>query len=93
MQFATLTTQLDSTLSQFQVRIMDILKRIGPQMQESLRKAMFHLAWSPDTLPTSQAVDPLFDYLHTHLQGLNLALLPQNFQKVLEEVFDFSYVM
>lgn len=86
MQFATLTTQLDSTLNQFQVRIMDILKRIGPQMQEALRKAMFHVAWSPDTLPTNQAVEPLFDYLHTHLQVLNVALLPQNFQKVLYEV-------
>lgn len=65
---------------------MDIIKRVGPQMQEALRKAMFHLAWSPDSLPTNQAVDPLFDYLHTHLQALNVALLPQNFQKVLIEV-------
>lgn len=85
VQFATLTNQLDSTLSQFQVRIMDIIKRVGPQMQEALRKAMFHVAWSPDTLPTNQAVEPLFDYLHTHFQALNLALLPQNFQKVLFE--------
>lgn len=86
MQFATLTNQLDSTLSQFLVRIMDILKRVGPQMQETLRKAMFHVAWSPDTLPTNEAVEPLFDYLHTHLQALNVALLPQNFHKVLYEV-------
>lgn len=64
---------------------MDIIKRVGPQMQEALRKAMFHVAWSPDTLPTNQAVEPLFDYLHTHFQALNLALLPQNFQKVLFE--------
>lgn len=55
-------------------------------MQEALRKAMFHVAWSPDTLPTAQAVDPLFDYLHTHLKALNVALLPQNFQQVLVEV-------
>lgn len=86
MQFATLTNQLDSTLSQFQVRIRDIIKRVGPQMQEALRKAMFHVAWSPDTLPTNQAVQPLFDYLQSHLQALNIALLPQNFQKVLQEV-------
>ncbi|XP_076272507.1 BAI1 associated protein 3 [Rhynchophorus ferrugineus] len=90
MHFATLTNQLDSTLSQFQVRITDILKRVGPQMQEALRKAMFHVAWSPDTLPTQQAVDPLFDYLHTHLKGLNVALLPQNFQKVLCEVWEYT---
>lgn len=65
---------------------MDILKRVGPQMQEALRKAMFHVAWSPDTLPTGQAVEPLFEYLHTHLHTLNIYLLPQNFQKVLQDV-------
>ncbi|CAH1112489.1 unnamed protein product [Psylliodes chrysocephalus] len=90
MQFATLTNQLDSTLSQFQVRIRDIIKRVGPQMQEALRKAMFHVAWSPDTLPTNQAVQPLFDYLQSHLQALNIALLPQNFQKVLQEVWEYT---
>lgn len=61
-------------------------------MQEALRKAMFHVAWSPDTLPTQQAVDPLFDYLHTHLKGLNMSLLPQNFQKVLCEVSNIYLV-
>ncbi|KAG5886888.1 hypothetical protein JTB14_003789 [Gonioctena quinquepunctata] len=90
MQFATLTNQLESTLSQLQVRIRDILKRVGPQMQEALKKAMFHVAWSPDTLPTNQAVAPLFDYLHGHLQALNIALLPQNFQKVLQEIWEYT---
>ncbi|KAL1518076.1 hypothetical protein ABEB36_001756 [Hypothenemus hampei] len=88
--FNTLTNQLDSTLSQFQVRITDILGRIGPQMQESLRKAMFHVAWSPDTLPTQQAVDPLFDYLYNHLNALNISLLPQNFHKVLCEIWEYT---
>lgn len=85
-QCATLTNQLDSTLSQLQARVVDILQRVGPQMQETLRKAMFHVAWSPDTLPTNQAVEPLFEYLHSNLQALNIALLPQNFQRVLFEV-------
>lgn len=70
----------------FQVRVLDILKRVGPQMQERLRKAMFHVAWSPDSLPTQEAVDRLFEYLHAHLKTLNYLLLPQNFQKVLGEV-------
>lgn len=85
-QCATLTNQLDSTLVQLQTRVVDILQRVGPQMQEALKKAMFHLAWSPDTLPTNQAVEPLFDYLYTNLQALNVALIPQNFQRVLFEV-------
>lgn len=85
-QFFTLKNQLEGTSSQFQLRMTDIIQRVGPQMQETLRKTMFHVAWSPDTLPTNQAVEPLFDYLHSHLQLLNLYLLPQNFQKVLLEV-------
>lgn len=85
-QCLTLTNQLDATLKQLQAKVVDILKRIGPQMQEALRKAMFHVAWSPDTLPTNQAVEPLFDYLHNHFLALNMALLPQNFQRVLYEV-------
>lgn len=90
MQVATLTNQLDSTLSQLQSRVMDILRRVGPQMQEALRKAMFHVAWSPDTLPTNEAVEPLFEYLHHHLQALNVALLPQNFHRVLYEVWEYT---
>lgn len=90
IQCATLTNQLDSSLSQLQTRVMDILRRVGPQMQEALRKAMFHLAWSPDTLPTNEAVEPLFDYLHHHLQALNIALLPQNFHRILYEVIIWS---
>ncbi|KAK9871545.1 hypothetical protein WA026_012922 [Henosepilachna vigintioctopunctata] len=89
-QFATLTNQLEGTLSQFQLRITDIIQRVGPQMQETLRKTMFHVAWSPDTLPTNQAVEPLFDYLHSHLHTLNLYLLPQNFQKVALEIWEYT---
>lgn len=85
-QCLTLANQLDATLSQLQTKVLDILKKVGPSMQESLRKAMFHLAWSPDTLPTNQAMEPLFDYLHGHFLALNVSLLPQNFQRVLFEV-------
>ncbi|KAF5278098.1 hypothetical protein FQR65_LT03614 [Abscondita terminalis] len=87
-QCLTLTNLLDATLKQLQLKVFDILKKIGPQMQEALRKAMFHLAWSPDTLPTNEAVEPLFDYLHNHFLALNIALLPQNFQRVLFEVWE-----
>ncbi|XP_025835570.1 BAI1-associated protein 3 [Agrilus planipennis] len=87
-QCLVLTNQLDSTLSQLQIKILDILKRVGPQMQEALRKFMFHLAWSPDTLPANEAVEPLFDYLYNHLLQFNLALLPQNFTRVLIEIWE-----
>ncbi|GLV43822.1 unc-13-4A [Carabus blaptoides fortunei] len=85
-QYLSLTNRLDSTLNQLQSHILNILKRVRLQMQDALRKTMFHLAWSPECLPTEQAIEPLFDYLETHLKALNIALLPQNFQRALFEV-------
>lgn len=49
---------------------------------------MFHLAWSPDSLPTCDAIAPLLEYLDTHLLALNAALLPKNFERVLSAVWD-----
>ncbi|XP_065160507.1 BAI1-associated protein 3 isoform X2 [Atheta coriaria] len=89
-QFIVLTNQLENCLGQLQLRILDILQKVGPLMQDSLKKTMFHLAWSPDSLPINEAMEPLFEYLHYHLQALNIALLPQNFQRVLPEVWEYS---
>lgn len=90
-QYATLTNLLDSTLNTLQTHIKTILRMVRTQMQDSLRKTIFHLAWSPDSLPTAQAIEPLFDYLYVHLQTLNIALFPQNFQRVLFEVSFFTF--
>ncbi|XP_022124719.2 BAI1-associated protein 3 [Pieris rapae] len=48
-----------------------------------LRKAVFHLAWSPDSLPTQQAITPLLEYLDQHLSSLNTWLLPRAFTRAL----------
>lgn len=40
-------------------------------------------AWSPDSLPTNQAIMPLLEYLDTHLSSLNRALLTKNFHRIL----------
>ena len=57
-------------------------------MRSPLKKAMFHLAWSPDSLPTTDAITPLLEYLHSHLSSLNSALLPRNFEKVLWSIWE-----
>lgn len=57
-------------------------------MRPALKKAIFHLAWSPDSLPTSDAITPLVEYLDSHLIVLNSALLPRNFEHVLSVVWD-----
>ncbi|KAJ8895018.1 hypothetical protein PR048_000327 [Dryococelus australis] len=58
------------------------------QMRPALKKAMFHLAWSPESLPASEAITPLLDYLDNHLVTLNAALLQRNFHRILENVWD-----
>lgn len=59
-------------------------------MRPALKKSMFHLAWSPDSLPTPDAISPLLEYLDAHLVNLNAALLPRNFERVLADVWDVS---
>ncbi|CAH2039629.1 unnamed protein product, partial [Iphiclides podalirius] len=48
---------------------------LAARARPALRKAVFHLAWSPDTLPTPQAITPLLEFLDQHLSSLNTWLL------------------
>lgn len=59
-------------------------------MQAPLKKCIFHLAWSPDTLPTTDAIVPLQEYLDSHLISLNTNLIPKNFHKVLNGVWEVT---
>ncbi|KAL0822546.1 hypothetical protein ABMA28_004591 [Loxostege sticticalis] len=56
---------------------------LAARARPPLRKAVFHLAWSPDTLPTSQAITPLLEFLDQHLSSLNTWLLPRAFTRAL----------
>lgn len=57
-------------------------------MRPSLKKAMFHLAWSPDSLPTTEAISPLLELLDGYLTSLNAALLPRNFERSLADIWE-----
>ncbi|XP_054287830.1 BAI1-associated protein 3-like [Macrosteles quadrilineatus] len=83
-----ITQLLDSATHQLLADVMMIINRIGVKMRPALKKSMFHLAWSPDSLPTSDAITPLLEYLDSHLIALNSALLPRNFERVLALVWD-----
>lgn len=74
---------LESALSQIESRIERVLSKLAPSMQVPLQKAVFHLAWSPESLPTNQAIVPLLEYLDVHLSALNSALLMKNFNRAL----------
>ncbi|XP_060802443.1 BAI1-associated protein 3 [Amyelois transitella] len=56
---------------------------LAARARPPLRKAVFHLAWSPDTLPTPQAITPLLEFLDQHLSSLNTWLLPRAFTRAL----------
>ncbi|XP_015609061.1 BAI1-associated protein 3 isoform X2 [Cephus cinctus] len=83
-----LTLPLEQTPGQMLLFINQIISRIGSKMRPPLRKTMFHLAWSPDSLPTSEAMAPLLEYLDLHLVALNAALLATNFTRVLQDVWE-----
>ncbi|XP_043506389.1 BAI1-associated protein 3 isoform X3 [Frieseomelitta varia] len=89
MQWRTaLTSPLEQTPGQMLLFINQIVSRIGTKMRPPLKKAMFHLAWSPDSLPTSEAIAPLLEYLDMHLVVLNSALLIVNFNRVLQDIWE-----
>lgn len=74
---------LESSLSHLETRAERVLSKLAPLMQTALQKAIFHLAWSPDSLPANQASVPLMEYLDVHLSALNSALLTKNFNRSL----------
>lgn len=78
---------LESTLSQLENRVERVLSKLAPSMQVPLQKAVFHLAWSPESLPTNQAIVPLLEYLDVHLSALNSALLMRNFNRALTMIW------
>ncbi|XP_055846829.1 BAI1-associated protein 3 [Episyrphus balteatus] len=78
---------LESSLAQLETRAERVLSKLAPLMQVPLQKAVFHLAWSPDSLPANQAIVPLLEYLDVHLSALNSALLTKNFNRALNLIW------
>ena len=48
------------------------------QLQPAMKKHIFHLAWSPESLPTVDAISPLLDFLEARLQDFNGRFLRGN---------------
>ncbi|VVC39810.1 Mammalian uncoordinated homology 13, subgroup, domain 2,Mammalian uncoordinated homology 13, domain 2,C2 [Cinara cedri] len=87
---ADVNSLLDPVFNQYETYSMLIVSRIAIRMQAPLKKCIFHLAWSPDTLPTTDAIVPLQEYLDSHLISLNVNLIPKNFHKVLNGVWEVT---
>lgn len=57
-------------------------------MRGELKKNIFHLAWSPDSLPASESAAPLLDCLDHILSDLEPNLLPAAFQRCVAAIWD-----
>lgn len=53
------------------------------QIRVELQKDVFHLAWSPDSLPAEEAVRPLLEHLFGSLSTYSAALLKNNLDRLL----------
>lgn len=78
---------LEKTLLGIESVIERVLSHICLMMKNELKKAIFHLSWSPDSLPASQAIIPLLEYLDVNLSSLNSALLAINFHRALKLIW------
>ncbi|XP_071743280.1 BAI1-associated protein 3 isoform X2 [Lepeophtheirus salmonis] len=56
--------------------LYSILEHLIAKLRHGLKKHIFHLAWSPDTLPTIDSISPLLEFLDS-----NLAILAERFLK------------
>lgn len=57
-----------------------------------MKKNIFHLAWSPDSLPANEAAAPLLDCLDHILLDLQPNLLPDAFQRCVAAIWDVLLV-
>ena len=53
-----------------------------------MKKHIFHLAWSPESLPTVDAISPLLGFLNTRLQDFNGRLLKGNVLRCLHIMWE-----
>ena len=53
-----------------------------------MKKHIFHLAWSPESLPTVDAISPLLGFLDARLQDWNRRLLKGNVLRCLHIMWE-----
>ena len=69
-------------------QVCRVLARLDRELGPDLRRTVFHLAWSPDTLPTQPAIAPLTSFLTTSIASLNSQLLAGNFNRALLVIWE-----
>lgn len=58
------------------------------QLHDGLKRHMFHLAWSPDSLSTVDSMKPLIQFVETNVRMLNDCFLRGNLMRCLHVVWE-----
>ncbi|XP_069958195.1 BAI1-associated protein 3 isoform X2 [Cherax quadricarinatus] len=64
-------------------KIADSMSPVAEKLRSELQKDVFHLAWSPDSLPAEEAVRPLLERLYASLSTYSATLLKNNLDRLL----------
>ncbi|XP_069995655.1 BAI1-associated protein 3 isoform X6 [Penaeus vannamei] len=77
------TSLLLAGLANLDSKIAGSMSPVADKMRQELQKDVFHLAWSPDSLPAEEAVRPLLERLYASLATYSAALLKNNLDRLL----------
>ena len=77
-----------TTVDQIDLAIYNALEPMAERLQPAMKKHIFHLAWSPESLPTVDAISPLLDFLDARLQDFNGRFLKGNVIRCLHIIWE-----
>ncbi|KAK2714094.1 hypothetical protein QYM36_008626 [Artemia franciscana] len=83
---------LDEAVEQLDARVLRVIGHLAEQMRPEVRRHVFHLAWSPDSLPAESALAPLLDSLDIKLTEFRAGLLDSAFKRALIGIWDILLV-
>ncbi|XP_071549430.1 BAI1-associated protein 3-like isoform X3 [Panulirus ornatus] len=78
-----ITSLLLAALANLDDRITSSMGPVAEKLRVELQKDVFHLAWSPDSLPAEEAVRPLLERLYASLATYSASLLKNNLDRLL----------
>ncbi|XP_032788446.2 BAI1-associated protein 3 isoform X1 [Daphnia magna] len=83
---------LETARDHYENKLLRVAGCLAEKMRSEMKKNIFHLAWSPDSLPANEAAAPLLDCLDHILLDLQPNLLPDAFQRCVAAIWDVLLV-
>ncbi|XP_046644762.1 BAI1-associated protein 3-like isoform X1 [Daphnia pulicaria] len=83
---------LETARDHYENKLLRVAGCLAEKMRSEMKKNIFHLAWSPDSLPANEAAAPLLDCLDHILLDLQPNLLPDAFHRCVAAIWDVLLV-